>query len=49
MGSAPRQCARKQSHLVNEYLAKDNITVLLQLPHSADLVPADHYPFSQLR
>jgi hypothetical protein len=37
-----------QSPLVNEYLAQD-ITVLLQLPHSSDLVPANHYPFSQLR
>ena len=37
-----------QYHLVNEYLAQD-VTMLLQLPHFSELVPADHYPFSQLR
>jgi hypothetical protein len=48
MGSAPRHCTW-MSHLIHEYLAKDNATVLLQLPYSSDMVPANHYPFSQLK
>ena len=37
-----------RSVLVKDFLAKNNVTTLNQLPHSPDLAPADCYLLSRL-